>query len=140
MIQFGDSFNVDKINKNIILLKNYDELSKNQKKSEAFFSNFDLNIYLANEEKFIKYIYNSLNHNGLLCFNLITNNSFITLKKIFYEIDENIFQGSYRRFGPFHDIQNIVEKLNINNFKETVVSTENLELNYSSLKKNEKRI
>ena len=86
-------------------------------------------------ENIMKYIHNSLNNNGLLCFNLITNNSFITLKKIFYEIDENLFEGSYRRFGPFYDIQDIIEKLNKNKFKETVVSTENIELNYSSLKK-----
>ena len=98
-------------------------------------SNFGLQIYLAYEENVIKHIYNSLNKNGLFCFNLITDNSFITLKKFFYEIDENLFQGSYRRFGPFHNIQNTIEELNKYNFKETVVSTEKIELNYSSLKK-----
>ena len=135
MIQFGDSFNINNFNKNIILFENSDELIKNQIITDAFLSNFGMQIYLANEKNLIGHIFKSLNDNGLLCFNLITNNSFITLKKFFYEIDENLFQGSYRRFGPFHDIQNIIEILNKNNFKETVVSTENIELNYNSLKK-----
>ena len=135
IIQFGDSFDINNFDKNIILFKNFNELIKNQIITDAFLSNFGLQIYLADEKNLIKHIFNSLNDNGLLCFNIITNNSFITLKKIFYEIDENLFQGSYRRFGPFHDIQDIIEILNKNNFKETVVSTENIELNYNSLKK-----
>ena len=100
-----------------------------------FLSNFGFQIYLAYEENLMKIINKSLNKDGLLCFNLITENSFITLRKLFYEIDENLFNGAFRRFGPFHDVQNIIEKLNNSNFKETVVSTENLELNYKSLKK-----
>ncbi len=135
IIQFGESFNVKNFKENIPLFKNFDELSKNHLISDVFLSNFGLQIFLAYEENIMEYIHDSLNNNGLLCFNLITNNSFITLKKIFYEIDENLFEGSYRRFGPFHDIQDIIEKLKKNKFKETVVSTENLELNYSSLKK-----
>lgn len=135
IIQFGESFNVKNFKKNIIIFSNFDELSKNHLISDVFLSNFGLQIFLAYEENIMEYIHNSLNNNGLLCFNLITNNSFITLKKIFYEIDENLFEGSYRRFGPFYDIQDIIEKLNKNKFKETVVSTENIELNYSSLKK-----
>ena len=135
IIQFGDNFKIDKFNKDIILYKNFDELIENQINSEAFLSNFGLQLYLDYEENIMQYICNSLNDRGLLCFNLITNNSFITLKKFFYEIDEFIYKGSYRRFGPFHDIQNIIEKLNKNNFKETVVSIEKLELNYNSLKK-----
>ncbi len=135
IIQFGESFKVENFNKDVLLIKNFDELKKNHSISDVFLSNFGLQIFLAYEENIMKYIHNSLDNNGLLCFNLITNNSFITLKKIFYEIDENLFQGSYRRFGPFHDIQNIIEKLNKNKFKETVVSTESLELNYNSLKK-----
>ena len=135
IIQFGESFNINNFNKKIILFENSDELIKNQTITDAFLSNFGLQIYLAYEKNLIKHIFRSLNNNGLLCFNLVTNNSFITLKNFFYEIDENIFQGSYQRFGPFHDIQNIIEVLNKNNFKEIVVSTENIELNYNSLKK-----
>ena len=135
IIQFGESFNINEFNSKIRIFNNFDEFSKNQKTSDAFLSNFSLQIYLAYEKNIIEHIYNSLNKNGLFCFNLITNNSFITLKNFFYEIDENLFEGSYRRFGPFHDIQDIIEKLKKNKFKETVVSTENLELNYSSLKK-----
>ena len=135
IIQFGESFNINNFNKDITLVGNSNELIKNQIITDAFLSNFGLQIYLAYEKNLMKYIFKSLNNNGLLCFNLLTNNSFITLKKFFYEIDENLFQGSYRRFGPFYDIQNIIEMLNKNNFKETVVSTENIELNYNSLKK-----
>ncbi len=135
IIQFGESFNINEFNSKIRIFNNFDEFSKNQKTSDAFLSNFSLQIYLAYEKNIIEHIYNSLNKNGLFCFNLITNNSFITLKNFFYEIDENLFQGSYRRFGPFHNIGNTIEKLNKYNFNETVVSTEKIELNYSSLKK-----
>ena len=135
IIQFGESFNINEFNSKIRIFNNFDEFSKNQKTSDAFLSNFSLQIYLAYEKNIIEHIYNSLNKNGLFCFNLITNNSFITLKNFFYEIDENLFQGSYRRFGPFHNIENTIEKLNKYNFNETVVSTEKIELNYSSLKK-----
>lgn len=135
IIQFGESFNINQFNSKIRIFNNFDEFSKNQKTSDAFLSNFSLQIYLDYEKNIIEHIYNSLNKNGLFCFNLITNNSFITLKNFFYEIDENLFQGSYRRFGPFHNIENTIEKLNKYNFNETVVSTENIELNYNSLKK-----
>jgi len=135
IIQFGESFVVNDHMKQIHLLKNFDELLENRKKTKIFLSNFGFQIYLSYEENLIKFIYKLLNKNGLLCFNLITKNSFITLRKLFYEIDENLFNGAYRRFGPFYDVQSIIEKLNKSNFTETVVSTESLELNYSSLKK-----
>ena len=135
IIQFGERFAINDFNKKIFFFKNLDELLKNRKKTEMFLSNFGFQIYLAYEENLMKIINKSLNKDGLLCFNLITENSFITLRKLFYEIDENLFNGAFRRFGPFHDVQNIIEKLNNSNFKETVVSTENLELNYKSLKK-----
>jgi len=121
---------------NDFIINDVDLIFEKGKKVDAFICNFDLQILLVNNPKsFYKNIYEILNKNGFLCFNLITHNSFVTLKKIFYEIDENLFQGSYRRFGPFHDIQNTIEKLNNYNFKETVVSTDNIELNYNSLKK-----
>ena len=135
IIQFGEEFNIKNFCKKKYLLKNFDELFENQKVSEVFLSNFELQIYLACKNNLFKYIYDSLNDTGLVCFNLITNNSLVTLKKIFYQIDEVLYKGSYRRFGPFHDTQSVIEDLNKNNFKETVVSTENIELNYNSLKK-----
>tara|TARA_B100000900_G_C20579736_1_gene716977 strand:- start:1976 stop:2323 length:348 start_codon:yes stop_codon:yes gene_type:complete len=58
-----------------------------------------------------------------------------TISNIFIEIDENIFDGAYNRFGPFHDVSIIIEKLNKYNFKEIVVSTDFIEVNYSSLNK-----
>lgn len=134
-IQFGESIKINNSNKKNLILKNFNNLRENQKKFHAFLSNFDLQIYLAFKEIIIKYIYDALDENGLLCFNLITENSFITLRKFFHEIDESVFAGSYRRFGPFHNIQDIIKKLDENNFKETVVSTESLELNYNSFSK-----
>ena len=65
----------------------------------------------------------------------MTLNSFTTLQKIFLEIDNHVFNGAQLRFGPFHDISNIISALNDNKFKEVVVSTENLEINYNSLNK-----
>ena len=135
IIQFGDSFNLNESNKKILIFNNFEEFLSNRTICDAFLSNFGLQIYLATENHILDLVYNSLKNNSLLCFNLITHNSFVSLKKMFYEIDENLFQGSYRRFGPFHDIQNTIEKLNNYNFKETVVSTEIFELNYNSLKK-----
>ncbi len=69
------------------------------------------------------------------CFNLLTLNSFTTLQKIFLEIDDHVFNGAQLRFGPFHNIPNIISGLNDNKFKEVVVSTENIEVNYKSLTK-----
>ena len=58
-----------------------------------------------------------------------------TIRRIFTEIDEVVFNGAYNRFGPFHEVPNIIESLNKNNFKDVVVSTELIELNYESLVK-----
>lgn len=135
IIQLGERLNINLLNQKINLYKSIDELFKNQKEFDAILSNFDMQLYLVSNDNIIGQIYKSLHNNGLLCFNLITENSFITLRKFFYEIDESVFLGSYRRFGPFHSIQNIIANLKNNNFKETVVSTEKLELNYNSLEK-----
>ncbi len=134
LLNFGDQFITNKFLDRTLLIKDFDELKNNTQQFEAFISNFDLQI-LINQKKLLHHIYNSLKRNGFFCFNLITNNSFVTLIKIFYEIDVSIFDGAYRRFGPLYEIQDIIEKLNKNNFKETVVSTEYLELNYDSLTK-----
>ena len=107
-----------------------------EKKVDALICNFDLQILLVNNAKnFYKNIYEILNKNGFFCFNLLTLNSFTTLQKIFLEIDINIFNGAQIRFGPFHNISNIISGLNDNKFKEVVVSTENIEVNYKSLNK-----
>ena len=103
---------------------------------DALICNFDLQILLVNNaQNFYKNIYKILNKNGFFCFNLLTLNSFTTLQKIFIEIDDNVFNGAQLRFGPFHNIPNIISELNDNKFKEVVVSTENLEVNYKSLNK-----
>ena len=103
---------------------------------DALICNFDLQIPLVNQaQNLCKNIYKILNKDGYFCFNLLTLNSFVTLKKIFLEIDDNIFNGAQLRFGPFHDISNIISVLNDNKFKEVVVSTESLEINYKSLNK-----
>ena len=107
-----------------------------EKKVDALICNFDLQILLANNAKnFYKNIYEILNKNGFFCFNLLTLNSFTTLQKIFLEIDDHVFNGAQLRFGPFHNISNIISDLNDNKFKEVVVSTENIEVNYKSLNK-----
>ena len=107
-----------------------------EKKVDAIICNFDLQIPLVNNsQNFYKNIYKILNKNGFFCFNLLTLNSFTTLQKIFLEIDDHIFNGAQLRFGPFHDISNIISELNNNNFKEVVVSTENIDVNYKSLNK-----
>ena len=58
-----------------------------------------------------------------------------TLQNIFLEIDEKIYGGVYRRFGPFLDTTKLIEDLNKNKFQDVVVGIDNLEINYSSLNK-----
>ena len=107
-----------------------------EKKVDALICNFDLQILLVNNaQNFYKRIYEILNKNGFFCFNLLTLNSFVTLQKIFLEIDDRVFNGAQLRFGPFHNVPNIMSDLNDNKFKEVVVSTENIEVNYKSLNK-----
>jgi len=107
-----------------------------EKKVDALICNFDLQILLVNNaQNFCKKIYEILNKNGFFCFNLLTLNSFKTLQKIFLEIDDHVFNGAQLRFGPFHNISNVISVLNDNKFKEVVVSTENIEVNYKSLNK-----
>jgi len=109
---------------------------ENKKKVDALICNFDLQIPLVSQAQNIyKNIYEVLNKDGYFCFNLLTLNSFTTLQKIFIEIDNYIFNGAQLRFGPFHDISDVITALNNNNFKEVVVSTESLEINYDTLNK-----
>ena len=58
-----------------------------------------------------------------------------TIKNIFNEIDDHIYNGAFNRFGPFFDVQEIIENLNKKKLKDIVVSTELLELKYKSLNK-----
>ena len=51
------------------------------------------------------------------------------------EIDEKIFGGVYRRFGPFLETTKLIEDLNKSKYKDVVVGIDNLEINYSSLNK-----
>ena len=59
----------------------------------------------------------------------------VTIRKLFNEIDEFVFEGAYTRFGPFHEVPNVIDGLNKNGFKDIVVSTEFIELNYRKLSK-----
>ncbi len=134
---FIDDINNFKSNKlNKIDICNFETINENNNKYEGIFSNFSTQIDFAiNLDLSLIIIYNKLLKDGLFCFNLLTPNSMRTIKKIFMEIDENIFNGVFNRFGPFHDVPGIIEKLNQNNFKEIVVGTEMIELNYRSFDK-----
>ncbi len=105
-------------------------------KYSGIFSNFSTQILFAsNLDDSLVSIYNKLEKNGLYCFNLLTINSMKTISKIFIEIDETIYDGAYNRFGPFHDVSLIIERLNYHKFKEIVVGTEFIEINYNSFDK-----
>ena len=103
---------------------------------DAVISNFSLQIPLfLNSNDIFNKILSKLNDNSLLCFNTITSNSMRTLQNIFLEIDEKIFGGVYRRFGPFLETTKLIEDLNKSKYKDVVVGIDNLEINYSSLNK-----
>ncbi len=129
-----NDFRSEKINQ--IDICNFEEINKNNIKYDGIFFNFNTQTEFAIDlELSLVVIHNKLLKDGLFCFNLLTPNSMKTIKKIFMEIDENIFNGVFDRFGPFHDIPEIIEKLNLHNFKEIVVGTEMIELNYRSFDK-----
>ena len=121
-----------------ILNYQYSEFEEIGRKNsfDAILSNFKIHIPLIqNMSKNLNAIKQHLNNDGLFCFNLITNNSMVTIRKLFNEIDEFIFEGAYTRFGPFHEVPNVIDGLNKNGFKDIVVSTEFIELNYKKLSK-----
>ena len=135
-ILFDERLIVNNSSSNDFIFNDINLIFENKKKVDALICNFDLQIPLVNQaEDIFKKIYEILNKDGYFCFNLLTLNSFTTLKKIFLEIDDHIFNGAQLRFGPFHDISNIISALNDNKFKEVVVSTESIEINYKSLNK-----
>ena len=115
---------------------NFDNINLVKGNFDAVISNFSLQIPLfINSTDVFSKILSKLNDNSLLCFNIITLNSMRTLQNIFLEIDEKIYGGVYRRFGPFLDTTKLIEDLNKNKFQDVVVGIDNLEINYSSLSK-----
>ena len=134
-ILFDERLKLKNSSGNEFIINDIDLIFEKEKKVDALICNFDLQILLANNAKNFKNLYEILNKNGFFCFNLLTLNSFRTLQKIFLEIDDHVFNGAQLRFGPFHNIPNVISELNNNNFKDVVVSTENIEVNYKSLNK-----
>ena len=133
-ILFDERLKVKNSSSNNFIINDIDLIFEKEKKVDALICNFDLQILLVNNaQNLYKNIYKTLNKNGFFCFNLLTLNSFATLQKIFLEIDDHVFNGAQLRFGPFHNISDIISDLNDNKFKEVVVSTENIEVNYKSL-------
>ena len=113
----------------------FEEIGK-KKSFDGILSNFKVHIPLIqNMTENLNAIKQHLNNEGFFCFNLITNNSMVTIRKLFNEIDEFVFEGAYTRFGPFHEVPNVIDGLNKNGFKDIVVSTEFIELNYKKLSK-----
>ena len=135
-ILFDERLKVKDSSKDDFIINDINLIFEKEKKVDALICNFDLQIPLVNNaQNFYKNIYEILNKNGFFCFNLFTLNSFTTLQKIFLEIDDHVFNGAQLRFGPFHNIPNVITDLNDNKFKEVVVSTENIIVNYKSLNK-----
>ena len=115
---------------------NINDISVVEGKFDAVISNFSLQIPLfLNSNDIFNKILSKLNENSLFCFNTITSNSMRTLQNIFLEIDEKIFGGVYRRFGPFLETTKLIEDLNKSKYKDVVVGIDNLEINYSSFNK-----
>ena len=115
---------------------NFDDINLFEGNFDAIISNFSLQIPLfINSTDVFSKISSKLNDNGLFCFNIITINSMRTLQNIFLEIDEKIYGGVYRRFGPFLETSKLIEDLNKTKFQDVVVGIDNLEINYSSLSK-----
>ncbi len=131
-----EDFNVDLSNFNNTKVINISDISLVDGKYDAVISNFSLQIPLfLNSNDIFNKVISKLNDNSLFCFNTITTNSMRTLQNIFLEIDEKIFDGVYRRFGPFIETTKLIEDLNKSKYKDVVVGIDNLEINYKSLSK-----
>ena len=131
-----EDFNIDLSNFNNTKVINISDISLVDGKYDAVISNFSLQIPLfLNSNDIFNKVISKLNDNSLFCFNTITTNSMRTLQNIFLEIDEKIFDGVYRRFGPFLETTKLIEDLNKSKYKDVVVGIDNLEINYSSLNK-----
>ncbi len=121
-------------NFSVTKFKNINDITLDKDKYDAAISNFSLQIPLfLNSNDIFNKILSKLNDNSLFCFNIITSNSMRTLQNIFLEIDEKIYGGVYRRFGPFLETSKLIDDLNKNKYKDVVVGIDNLEINYSSL-------
>tara|TARA_B100000989_G_scaffold241029_1_gene187915 strand:+ start:459 stop:1166 length:708 start_codon:yes stop_codon:yes gene_type:complete len=128
--------NLESINLNNSEIADINDISSVKGKFDAVISNFSLQIPLFTDSTDVfNKILTKLNENSLFCFNIITINSMRTLQNIFFEIDEKIYGGAYRRFGPFLETSKLIEDLNKNKFQDVVVGIETLELNYKSLTK-----
>ena len=131
-----EDLNMDLSNFNNTKVINISDISLVDGKYDAVISNFSLQIPLfLNSNDIFNKVISKLNDNSLFCFNTITTNSMRTLQNIFLEIDEKIFDGVYRRFGPFLETTKLIEDLNKSKYKDVVVGIDNLEINYSSLSK-----
>ena len=131
-----EDFNMDLSNFNNTKVINISDISLVDGKYDAVISNLSLQIPLfLNSNDIFNKVISKLNDNSLFCFNTITTNSMRTLQNIFLEIDEKIFDGVYRRFGPFLETTKLIEDLNKSKYKDVVVGIDNLEINYSSLSK-----
>ncbi len=131
-----EDLNMDLSNFNNTKVINVSDISLVDGKFDAVISNFSLQIPLfLNSNDIFNKVISKLNDNSLFCFNTITSNSMRTLQNIFLEIDEKIFDGVYRRFGPFLETTKLIEDLNKSKYKDVVVGIDNLEINYSSLSK-----
>ena len=127
---------IDVSNFNKTKIININDINSVEGKFDAVISNFSLQIPLfLNSNDIFNRILSKLNDNSVFCFNTITSNSMRTFKNIFLEIDEKIFDGVYRRFGPFLETTKLIEDLNKSKYKDVVVGIDNLEINYSSLSK-----
>ena len=129
-----NSMDVSKLTKSKII--NIKDINEVEGKFDAVISNFSLQIPLfLNSCDIFNNILSKLNDNSFFCFNAITSNSMRTLQNIFLEIDEKVFEGVYRRFGPFLETTKLIEDLNKSKYKDVVVGIDNLEINYSSFNK-----
>ena len=127
------------LNDNLNMPFNYEEMeeiTKLENSIDGIIGNFNFQLKILTEEKNLFYeLYKLLKKDGFLCFNLLTKGSMETLKKMFMDIDINIFGGVYERFGPFYEIQDIIDRLSKSNFREIVVGVDELEIQYNSLMK-----
>ena len=128
--------NIDMSNFIDTKIMDINDLSLVEENFDAVISNFSLQIPLfSNSNEVLNSVLSKLNDNSVFCFNTITINSMKTLQNIFLEIDEKIYGGAYRRFGPFLETSKLIEDLNKNKYKDVVVGVDSIEVNYSSLGK-----
>ena len=133
-IVFGNEINLNNILNKPFNYEEIKDISKLENSIDGIISNFNFQLKILTEEKNLFYeLYKLLKKDGFLCFNLLTEGSMETLKKMFMDIDINLFGGAYERFGPFYEIQDIINRLSKSNFREIVVGVDDLEIQYDSL-------